>query len=33
MVGASLEKVLKDCFQYDSDKRPKAIDLVHTFPN
>ena len=32
MVGDSLENSLKDCFQYKSEKRPKAIDLVHAFP-
>ncbi|KAJ7322019.1 hypothetical protein OS493_033415 [Desmophyllum pertusum] len=31
-VGASFEQILKGCFQYDSDKRPGAIDLVHAFP-
>ena len=31
MVGGSLEKVLKDCFQYDCSKRSKAIDLVNAF--
>ena len=31
-VGAPLEHILKGCFQYCSDKRPRAIDLVHVFP-
>lgn len=32
-VEASLGQVLKDCFQYDSGKRPRAVDLVHAFPS
>ena len=31
-VGAPLEHILKGCFQYCSDKRPRAINLVHVFP-
>ena len=30
-VHASLEQILKDCFLYESNQRPRAIDLVHTF--
>ena len=32
-VEASLRQLLRDCFQYDSGKRPRAIDLVHAFPS
>ena len=32
-VEASLRQLLKDTFQYDSDKRPRAVDLVNTFPS
>ena len=32
-VEASLGQLLKDCFQYDSGKRPRAVDLVHAFPS
>jgi len=30
-VHASLEQILKDCFLYESNQRPRAIDLVHAF--
>ena len=30
-VGAPLKYILRRCFQYYSEKRPTAIDLVHSF--
>lgn len=32
-VEASLSQLLKDWFQYDSEKRPRAVDVVHAFPS
>ena len=31
-VKASFRQLLKDCFQYNRDKRPRAVNLVHAFP-
>ena len=30
-VGASLWSILVDCFKYQTEMRPRAIDLVNTF--
>ena len=32
-VEASFRQLLKDSFQYDSDERPRMVDLVNTFPS